>query len=210
MNENRFFSDEDKRIINLIIKESESEPACILELLKEHFFVQNALLYNPQKKNISLAIPLANCENRHIELAKIWDLFALFTYLEDNNYISIVPFEGSTNTPLKTIWKRAWLDYKEKDGKIFIGDNLTWHDGQIFENDKLIMQLYMLSGKKFYPRFETWFGRVHPLLKLHELVAHDYKTIEDIRYEESIKWSRVAGFMAGVGALIALAGLIIA
>ena len=212
---NRFLSDKDKAIINTIIDQTKDGPADLLELLKNNFFLNNALLYNPKEKRISLAYPVGSNQKAHV--ADLWNLFSLINYLEENSYIIITPFESHDDKPLKCVWSKAWIDYKEIKGKIHLADNIIWEQGKIYENGSHTLDIVALTNECYYAKFKSWFGYIYPLKKLHELVLHDFRTVEDLRYEESIKWSRYAGrmaaagaFVAGAGALIALAGLIIA
>ena len=178
----KFFSEEEKDIIKLIADNCASEPVCILDFLKENFFIDNALLYNPQKRLINLAIPITN-PNRLIEISKLWDLFILIQYLEDNFFISSMPFNGDKSKSLKCVWSKAPTDFQIVDGAIKFGQDYTWIDGKFLEKGKLIMQCYSVP-EQFYDHFELLFKYIHATKRLFDLIECDFKSFDELALEE--------------------------
>ena len=177
-----FFSDEEKKIISLITEKCAKEPVCILDFLKDHFFIENALLYDPQNKLIILASPLA--KDTKEEIAKFWDLYVLFKYLEDNAFIVSVPFDGDKKNPLKCIWSKAPNPNCKRDGDAYIiTEKYKYSNPYILEDGKPFMQGYIIPGR-FYDNFELFFKYTHATKRLVEFVACNFKSFDEFALEK--------------------------
>lgn len=178
-----FFSSEEKDIIKLIAEKCSSEPVCVLDFLKDNFFVDNALLYNPKERKIALAIPVEN-KNAKKEIARLWDLFTLFRYLDDNSFTASMPFDGDKQSQLKCIWNKAQSPEPEiKGNDIIIAGKYIWSNGQIYEGGKPIMQCYMVPDQ-FYNNFELLFKYTHATKRLTDLIECNFKSFDELTLEE--------------------------
>lgn len=176
------FSNEEKKIIKLIVEKCATEPVCILDFLRDNYFIENALLYDPQNKLIAFASPLE--KNIKEETAKFWDLYILFKYLEDNMFIVSVPFDGDKKNKLKCIWSKAPNPNCNRDGNSYIiTENYKYSNGQILRDGVSIMHCYVVPGH-FYNNFELFFKYTHATKRLVEFVERDFKSLDELALEE--------------------------
>jgi len=184
-----FFSTEEKEIIKLIANKCSAEPVCVLNFLRDNFFLENALLYNPKERKIYLAVPIDN-KNAKKEIAKLWDLFVLFKFLDDNFFTASFPFEGDKESLVKCIWSKASSPDCRKDGSdIIINEKYKWSGFQIFDEGKLVMQCFAIPDQ-FYNNFELLFKYTHATKRLTDLIECNFKSFDELALDELKAQSR--------------------
>lgn len=202
----RNFDDNEKKIMAILSKSSNSDTRCLSKILEEEYFDTFALIGTSQNNCYLLMLPQKNVTVIRI----VYGLFGILDFLEKNGFIFFMNLDAQPNS-FEIMWKNAKNPIKKNDRIILNTDDdyFDLNDNTIKKKNGNIIFTSIKLPQKLYTHYNSLLNSpLYISAELRKFVENKYKTDDDVKLIQSVRVARIAAIVGAISAIAAIVGAI--